>query len=75
MADATKAKLIPNYELLGRDDSGGPEWDPYTAEFGDGGFVTGNKSHLSLSGGKDDPKTGDERDSQYRRGSAKSINK
>lgn len=72
-----KPKLIPDYELLPRDDSGGPEWDPYTAEFGDGGFVTGDKAHLSAKGGKDDPQSADsdEQDAQYRRGTAKSVNR
>ena len=49
-----KPRLVPDYELLPRDDSGGPEWDPYTAEFGDGGYVTGDKKHLSAHGGEDD---------------------
>ena len=55
-----KPKFIPDYELLPRDDSGGPEWDPYTAEFGDGGYVTGDKAHLSAHGGRDDPEDADE---------------
>lgn len=52
-AAGIKPKLIPNYELMPRDDSGGPEWNPRTAEFGDGGFVMGEdeKSHLSAHGG------------------------
>lgn len=66
-------KLIPDYELLPRDDSGGPEWDPYTQQFGDGGYVTGDKAHLSARGGKDDPLNGDEQDAQTRRGSAKPL--
>lgn len=53
-------RLIPDYELLPRDDSGGPEWQPYTQEFGDGGYVTGAKHHLSAHGGMDDPDEGDE---------------
>lgn len=59
--------LIPDYELLPRDDSGGPEWQPYTQEFGDGGYVTGPKAHLMASGGKDDPLDGDEQDSTVKR--------
>lgn len=51
-----KPKLVPDYELLPRDDSGGPEFDPHTANFGDGGNVTGAKAHLSASGGKEAPK-------------------
>ena len=43
-------KLIPDYELLPRDDSGGPEFDPHSAQFGEGGYVTGEKSHLSARG-------------------------
>ena len=55
-----KPKLVPDFELLTRDDSGGPDYQPYTAEFGDGGFVTGEKAHLSAHGGKDDDEEGDE---------------
>lgn len=69
-----KPKLIPDYELLPRDDSGGPEWDPYTAQFGDGEFKTGEKAHLSARGGSDDELDDDEQDERYRRGSAKSVN-
>lgn len=48
-----KPKLIPNAELMARDDSGGPDWDPHTAQFGDGGFVVGEdeKGHLSAKNG------------------------
>jgi hypothetical protein len=46
----TRPFLIPDYELLPRDDSGGPEYAPYTMEFGDGGYVTGPKDHLSPRG-------------------------
>jgi hypothetical protein len=62
--------------LLPRDDSGGPEWDAYSQEFGDGGYVVGDKAHLSASGGKDDPieDDSDEQDEQHRRGTAKSVN-
>lgn len=74
-ASYIKPKLIPDYELLPRDDSGGPEWDPYTQEFGDGGHVTGDKAHLSAKGGKDDKENGDEQDEDHRRGSAKSVDK
>lgn len=69
-------KLIPDYELLPRDDSGGPEWDAYTQQFGDGGYVTGDKAHLAArDGGPDDPETEDEVDEQNRRGSAKAVSK
>jgi hypothetical protein len=68
-----KPKLIPDYELLPRDDSGGPEWQPYSAEFGDGGYVIGNKAHLMARGGEDDPmgEDGDEQDEQNRKTAAK----
>lgn len=49
-AALTRPFFIPDYELLPRDDSGGPEYAPYTAEFGDGGYVTGPKEHLSPRG-------------------------
>ena len=58
-----KPRFIPDYELLGRDDSGGPDFQPYTMEFGDGGYVTGEKAHLSAKGGESDPLDGDEQDS------------
>jgi hypothetical protein len=53
-------KFVPNEFLLGRDDSGGPDYQPYTAKFGDGGKVTGSKSHLSATGGSG----GDDADEQ-----------
>lgn len=59
-------RFIPDYELLGRDDSGGPEFNPYNAQFGDGGFVTGAKAHLSASGGRDDGMNGDEESDDIR---------
>lgn len=58
-AAVMKPRLIPDYELMPRDDSGGPDFQPYTAVFGDGGFVQGgDKKHLSVSGGKGDPLDG-----------------
>ena len=62
-AASMKPRLIPDFELLPRDDSGGPEFQPYTMEFGDGGYVTGAKAHLSVRGGKDDPEDGTEQKS------------
>lgn len=61
-AASTKPTFIPDDELLGRDDSGGPDFDPYNQQFGDGGFVTGGKAHLNPGGrgGKDDATQGDE---------------
>ncbi len=59
-------KFIPDYELQGRDDSGGPEFQQYTAAFGDGGYVTGAKAHLSASGGSDDPMNADEQSDDER---------
>lgn len=53
-----KPKFVPDYELHGRDDSGGPEWVPYTQQFGDGGYVTGDKAHLSARGGMTDQEEG-----------------
>lgn len=61
MADYTSGKdasyvkpfLIPDEELRPRDNSGGIDWDPYTQQWDDGGYVTGSKSHLSASGGED----------------------
>ncbi|HMA00033.1 MAG TPA: hypothetical protein VKP66_18990 [Steroidobacteraceae bacterium] len=55
-----KPKLIPDDELIARDDSGGPDWDPYTMQFGDGGYVTGEKGHLSAHGGPEDEVERDE---------------
>lgn len=60
-AAETKPFLIPDDELLPRDDSGGPEFTPYTQEWDDGGRVTGPKAHLSPGGGKGgDRERGDE---------------
>lgn len=55
-----KPKMIPDEELVARDDSGGPDFDSYTQQFGDGGFVTGDKAHLSASGGSEDTFKGSE---------------
>jgi hypothetical protein len=55
-----KPKFVPNDELLARDDSGGPEYQPYTGAFGDGGYVTGEKGHLSAHGGSENEEEGDE---------------
>lgn len=65
MADAAsmKPKFIPDAFLLGRDDSGGFNYQPYTGQWGDGGFTTGDKKHLSVSGGTDPEIVGDEQDS------------
>ena len=66
MADAAtiKPKFVPNYCLQPRDDSGGPDWQPYTAEWGDGGYAAGEeqKGHLSPSGGGEPPLKGSEQD-------------
>lgn len=43
-------KFVPTEELLPRDNSGGFDFKPRTADFGDGGKVTGPKSALSASG-------------------------
>lgn len=55
-----KPKFVPDAALLPRDDSGGYEWDPRTAEWDDGGKVTGDKSYLSARGGKDVDEEGGE---------------
>ena len=69
-----RPKFVPDYELLPRDDSGGPGFESYTAEFGDGGRVTGAKSHLSATGGGSDMMKGDEIDrSERRRGDNKTT--
>ena len=61
MADMTKsgARFIPDAYLLGRDDSGGLNYQPYNAQFADGGFTTGSKAHLGGTG-PDNPIVGDE---------------
>lgn len=46
-------KFVPDDELRPRDNSGGIDFEPKTAEFGSGGDVTGPKAHLSASGGGD----------------------
>lgn len=70
-ASYIEPRLIPDYELLPRDDSGGPEWMPYTAQWGDGGYVTGEKAHLSARGGRDDAEKEDEISSEDRSRAAK----
>ena len=70
-----KPKLIPDYELLPRDDSGGPDWDAYNAQFGDGGYVVGDKAHLSARGGKDDDVQEDEQTERPRAASAMKAGK
>jgi hypothetical protein len=55
-----KPKMIPDMELLPRDDSGGPDWMGYSQQFGDGDFKIGEKAHLSARGGSDDEEEGDE---------------
>lgn len=55
MADAAtiKPKFVPDNELLPRDDSLGPDMEPHTGQFGDGGYVFGGaKSYLSAGGGR-----------------------
>lgn len=71
-AATIKPKLVPDFELLPRDDSGGPDYDAYTAEFGDGGFCQGPKAHLSAKGGSDDSMKEDEINEEPR---ARSANK
>lgn len=44
-------KFVPLDALRPRDNSGGLGFDPYNAEWDDGGRVTGPKSYLSASGG------------------------
>jgi hypothetical protein len=66
-AATMKPRLIPDYQLLPRDDSGGGDYQPYTAQFGDGGFNSGGaKRHLSVSGGDEDKLEGDEQESTNR---------
>lgn len=61
-----KPKFIPNTSLMARDDSGGPEWDPYTQEFGDGQLKIGSKPWLSAKGGEAEPIEGSEVSDKYR---------
>jgi hypothetical protein len=71
-----KPKFIPNDELRARDNSGGLDFEPYTAEFGDGGRVTGDKAHLSARGGGDteEPMTERKMGEKGQRGRAKPKN-
>ncbi len=59
-AAGIEPKFVPNTNLMARDDSGGPEYDPYTAQFSDGDFKIGAKPHLSVSGGTADTIEGTE---------------
>lgn len=47
-----KPKFVPNDELMARDNSGDP--NPRSAEFGDGGKVTGPKAALSAGSSSKD---------------------
>jgi hypothetical protein len=46
-----KPKFVPTEALLPRDDSGGWNYQPRTAVWGDGGKPIGAKGYLSASGG------------------------
>lgn len=73
-AAGIKPRLIPDFQLLGRDDSGGMDFQPYTAQFGDGGFCQGEKPHLSWDGsGKEDEVDGDTRSQKQRTEVYKSL--
>lgn len=45
-----KPKFVPDESLLARDNSGGIDYTPHTAEWDDGGNVKGAKSYLSAGG-------------------------
>ncbi len=68
-----KPKLIPDYELQPRDDSGGPEFEPYTMSFGDGGYVYGEeeKAHLQANSGGQHGEEADELDHSVRERAAR----
>lgn len=62
-------KLIPDEELRARDNSGGIDFRPYTAEWDDGGRITGGpKPHLSTSSDGEGEEDGDEDMSERRKG-------
>ena len=42
-ANEKKPRMVRDEGLYTRDDSGGPDFKPYNAKFGDGGKVTGSK--------------------------------
>jgi len=64
-----KPALIPDDELRARDNSGGMDWKPYTAEFGDGGYVCGGaKPHLSAGAKGQGTENGDEDMAERRQG-------
>lgn len=68
-------KFVPNFNLMARDDSGGPEFNNYTAAFGDGEFKVGAKPHLSVSGGTEDAVEGDYRSDKPRTTAYDAISK
>lgn len=49
-ADITP-KFVPTESLMGRDNSGGIDYTPRTADWDDGGEPVGPKGYLSASGG------------------------
>lgn len=46
-AASIKPKFVPDEERKARDNSGGPDFKPHSAQFGDGGKVTNPKTSLS----------------------------
>lgn len=62
-----KPKFVPTDALLPRDNSGGIDYTPHTAEWDDGGDVKGSKSYLSAGGGGGSA-GGDERPKEKRIG-------
>lgn len=47
-AATMKPRLVEDEDVMARDNSGGAGFKPRSGEFGDGGKVTGAKSHLSV---------------------------
>lgn len=74
-AATIRPKLVPDNDLLPRDDSGGLGYNPYTAQFGDGGYSPGlnEKKHLMPRGGGEAPMAGDQEDDARYKGALKGM--
>lgn len=70
-AAVMKPALIPDAELRARDNSGGRDYDPYAAEFGDGGYIIGGpKPHLTTRADGEGDEDGHYETSERKKGRA-----
>lgn len=77
----SKPMTMDYEELTPRDDSGGPDYEPYLAMFGDGGVVEGDdpKNHLGPEGSGErlqdsDPSDYPDQEAKRKRSAARRVN-